>query len=308
MTVAPIDALAPVLGGCYRDGVVAVRPRGVGARRRLGTVRTAHFDLGREGGELVVEHALTLDDVDDDLAGLLSDELFEPGWLRGAELFERVFTGVVVTCAEDPLVAWEAFYANTLAAVGASSDPVTAPALAPGSGHGAIRDYAPVYAHAEALVAEGAASGRTVLELGSCFGFLALRLAMRGRAVTASDVSAGTMRLLAAMAPRLGVDVRTLTCGAAHVPEPDSGADVVLAVHLLEHLEPEHADLVVAEARRLAARRVVVAVPLESSPSEQYGHVWSVTLEALRRWGECSPGWRAEVHEHHGGWLVLDRA
>ncbi len=304
MSVAPIDALAPAVGGCYRDGVVTVRRRGVGARHRLGTARTAHFDLGREGGgDLVVEHSLTLDTVDDDLAGLLSDELFEPGWLRGSEMFERVFTGVVLTCADEPEEAWEAFYANTLAAVGAHARAgLDGPSAGP-SGHGCVRDYAPVYAHAESLALPG-----SVLELGSCFGFLTLRLAASGRPVTASDVSDGTMRLLGAMAPRFGVDVTTVTCDAAHVPVGDLSADTVLAVHLLEHLEPDHAGRVVAEACRLAARRVVVAVPLEDAPSEQFGHLWAVTLDALRGWGEASVGWRAEVHEHHGGWLVLDRA
>ncbi|QIM20103.1 class I SAM-dependent methyltransferase [Phycicoccus sp. HDW14] len=302
MTVAPIDALAPAVGGWYRDGVVVVRRRGVGARRRLGVARTPHFDLGRAGGgDLVVEHSLTLESIDDDLAGLLSDELFEPGWLRGSEVFERVFTGVVLTCAEDPELAWEAFYANTLAAVGALAGAGVEQA-GTASGHGCVRDYAPVYAHAESLVGPG-----SVLELGSCFGFLALRLAASGRAVTASDVSGGTMRLLASMAPRFGVDVATLTCDAAHVPVPDAGVESVLAVHLLEHLERDHAARVVAEARRLAARRVVVAVPLEDVPSEQFGHLWAVALDTLREWGQQAVGWRAEVHEHHGGWLVLDR-
>jgi hypothetical protein len=303
VSLAPIDALAPAVGGCYRDGVVTVRRRGVTARHRLGTARTAHFDLGRDGrGDLVVEHSLTLETVDDDLAGLLSDELFEPGWLRGAEMFERVFTGVVLTCADEPEAAWEAFYANTLAAVGmhargGAEGPTSAP-----SGHGCVRDYAPVYARAESLVGPG-----SVLELGSCFGFLALRLAASGRPVTASDVSDGTMRLLGAMAPRFGVDVSTLTCDAAHVPVPDASVDTVLAVHLLEHLDPEHAARVVAEACRVAARRVVVAVPLEDAPSEQFGHLWAVSLEVLDRWGEAASGWRADVREHHGGWLVLDR-
>ncbi len=67
----------------------------------------------------------------------------------GSELFERVFTGVVLTCADEPEVAWEAFYANTLAAVGAAAraEPRPEPNAAP-AGHGCIRDYAPVYARA----------------------------------------------------------------------------------------------------------------------------------------------------------------
>ena len=117
MSAGAIEALAPARGRCYRDGVITVRPRSPVAPRRPGGLRTAHFDLLREDGDLVLEHALSLDGVDDDLAGLLSDELFEPGWLRGADLFERVFTGVVLTCDDDPVTAWAAFYENTLRAV-----------------------------------------------------------------------------------------------------------------------------------------------------------------------------------------------
>lgn len=301
MTARPIDAYAPVRHGRYDDGVVEVRRRGPGVRRRTGEVRTAHFDVRRDGQHLQISHTLALTEIDDDLAGLLSVELFEPGWLRGAELFERVFTGVVRTCADDADDAWAAFYENTIAAVDRCADRGSA-AGGGTSGHGSIAGYAPVHAHASGLV-----RGRSVLELGSCFGFLALRLAGAGHRVTASDVSAGTMALLARMSARLGPDVRTLTCDAARVPLAAEVVDTVLAVHLLEHLDPEHAGRVVAEACRLARHRVVVAVPFEEVPSEEYGHLWAVTPEALERWGRAADGWQADVHEHHGGWLVLDR-
>lgn len=314
MSAGAIEALAPARGRCYRDGVITVRPRSPVAPRRPGGLHTAHFDLLREDGDLVLEHALSLDGVDDDLAGLLSDELFEPGWLRGADLFERVFTGVVLTCDDDPVTAWAAFYENTLRAVArvapADADvptSTTGPAAAGaagapgGAGHGTVAGYAPVYRRAAALV-----RGRSVLELGSCFGFLALRLADRHE-VTASDVSAGTMHLLSVMSGRLGLPLETLVCDAAHVPRADRSVDTVLAVHLLEHLEPEHAARVIGTACRLARHRVVVAVPLEEQPSEQYGHLWAVTLEVLQRWADGAPGWCGEVTEDHGGWLVLDR-
>ncbi|GAB3112035.1 mycofactocin oligosaccharide methyltransferase MftM [Janibacter alkaliphilus] len=303
MSVGAIEALAPARGGCYRDGVITVRPRSPVAPRRPGGLRTAHFDLLREDGELVLEHALTLAGVDDDLAGLLSEELFEPGWLRGADLFERVFTGVVLTCDDDPVTAWAAFYENTLRAVDRAA-PGDADLPAPpegGAGHGTVAGYAPVYRRVAALV-----RGRSVLELGSCFGFLALRLADRHE-VIASDVSSGTMDLLQVMSGRMGLPLDTLVCDAAHVPRADRSVDTVLAVHLLEHLEPEHAGRVIGTACRLARQRVVVAVPLEERPSEQYGHLWAVTLDALQRWADGAAGWCGEVSEDHGGWLVLDR-
>ena len=120
-------------------------------------------------------------------------------------------------------------------------------------------------------------------------------------------MSRGTVALLEAIAPRLGVRLGTTTADAARFPGPDGLADTVLAVHLLEHLEPAHGAQVVAEALRLAVRRVVVAVPLEDEANETYGHVRTVSLDDLCRWGR-STGLACDVHEFHGGWLVIDKA
>ena len=108
-------------------------------------------------------------------------------------------------------------------------------------------------------------------------------------------------------APRLGVPAEPpTTADAARFPADDGCADTVLAIHLLEHLEPAHGTQVVAEALRLAARRVVVAVPLEDEADETYGHVRTVTLDDLDRWGRGT-GCAYDVHEFHGGWLVVDK-
>ncbi len=264
-------------------------------------MRTEHFDLTASQGRVHLTHVVPPSAVDDDLAGLLQDELFGPGWLRGGELFERVFTGVVRTSAPDALDGWELFYRNTLARLDACGRPDERPDRG-ASGHGCIAGYAPVYRHTLELLAPG-----SVLELGCCFGFLSLLVAASGRPTIASDVSPGTVGLLAAIAPRLGIRVGTVTADAARFPGDDGLADTVLAIHLLEHLDPSHGAQVIAEAVRLATRRVVVAVPLEDEADETFGHVRTVGLDDLRRWGRAT-GLRYDVHEHHGGWLVLDVA
>jgi SAM-dependent methyltransferase len=294
--VVPIDPLAPVVDGCYQDPLVVVEAvHGDRGRKGERTVRTAHFDLTPVDGRVHVAHVVPEAAVDDDLAGLLHEELFGPGWLRGTDLFERVFTGVVRTGAEEALDSWELFYRNTMRRL---EDPAT---RTPCRNHGSIDGYAPVHDHVLGLLGPG-----SVLELGCCFGFLALRIARTGRPTTASDVSAGTVQLLTEIAPRLGVDLATETADAARYPASDGCADTVLAVHLLEHLDPGHGTQVVAEALRLARRRVVVAVPLEDEPDETYGHVRTVSLDDLHRWGRGS-GFRYDVHAFHGGWLVVDK-
>lgn len=319
---APIDPLAPAPRGTYADGLVVVEhtstrpvagpPRGV---------RTAHFDVVRERDRLRVRHALRAADVDDDLGGMLARELVQPGWVTGSEMFERIFTGLVLSTHADPLAAWERFYRNTLRRLDALVGPPPAPPRTPpprgggpppphdpripaplgGGGHGSLRAYAPVYTRAELLV-----SGHRVLELGSCFGFLSLRLARAGLDVTGSDVAPATVRLLAAVTERLRIPLRCRVADATRVPLPDEYADTVLLVHLLEHLDDQDGERAVTEACRLARRRVVVAVPYEDEPDPAYGHVRTVDADALRAAG-ARTRWRSSVHDHHGGWLVLDR-
>lgn len=298
----PIDPFVDVVDGRYVDELVVVQPivSSWPARGR-GSVRTPHFDIAPSDGRLVVTHSLSRSGISDDLTGIIVDELFAPGWVRGSEMFERIFTGVVLSSAPDALDGWELFYGNTMRRLDELGG---GPALPPG-GHGTIEGYAPVYAHAEALTLPG-----SVLELGCCFGFLSLRLARAGHAVTASDIAPGTVRLLDAVAPRLGVTLAAVRADAARVPLADGSADTVLVIHLLEHLDPSHGALVLAEALRCATGRVVVAVPFEEEANESYGHVRTLSLDDLAALGDATAeahGFTWSVHEHHGGWLVLDR-
>ncbi|MBO1753911.1 mycofactocin oligosaccharide methyltransferase MftM [Allobranchiibius sp. CTAmp26] len=291
-----LDPFRPLREGRYADGTVDIAPESLrpapGARH---IVRTEHFDLSGRGPELIVRHVLTADTIDEDLTGLLWSELFEPGWVRGADSFERIVTGVVRTTCADPLDAWTAFYRNTIRRLDECvGDTFTGSGCPQG-----IEGYAPVYTRARALC------GDSVLELGCCFGFLSLLLARDGIAATASDVSAGTVGLLSAVAARLGLGIRTLVADATHVPAASGCADTVLMLHLLEHLDDEQGERAIAEALRLARRRAVIAVPLEEDANETFGHVRTIDLADLDDWGRRS-GRPYEVAEHHGGWLTID--
>ena len=297
----PIDPLAPCPSGRYEDYLVSV-VRAEGPHGRAGgagpVVRTDHFCLRDCGRRIEVSHWLRPDQLDNDVTGLLAGELFAPGWLSGVEIFERVFTGVVRSCIDDPMLAWGTFYGNTLDRL---RQCWRAPAVANGPGHTAISGFAPVYAHALQLI-----QGGRVLDVGSCFGFLPLLLAERpANTVTASDLADGTMGLLAAVAAARGLQVSTLVCDAARIPVPDGWAETVSVIHLLEHVSPEHGSAVLGEALRVARRQVVVAVPFEAEPTAAYGHVRVFDLRKLGELGEAT-GHRYSVHEHHGGWLVLN--
>lgn len=250
---------------------------------------TNRFCVQRRGGILSVDHDLTSDELCDELAVLLVDELVETGAIRGRAEFELVFTGVVRSTVDGGMAAWLRFYRNSLRKLEAGATP-----------------FSPIHHRAEELVV-----GPNLIDLGSCFGFFPLRMAQHGTDVLATDLSAPTMDLLDQVSNRLRRPVRTMSCNAASVPLPDGAADTVTALHLIEHLTPDVADAVVREALRLARRRVVVAVPFEEEPRTCYGHVQRFDLPALQSMAAqlCSAhtGLRATVAEHHGGWLILDR-
>lgn len=258
-------------------------------------VRTRHFAVERAGDRRTLRHRFHADELDNDIAGILDEELFRPGWLRGSAAFEQVFADIVRSTPPDASSAWRHFYANTLDAIRRhlrGDLPRT---------RSTIAGFAPVYAEAQRLV-----DGERVLDLGSCFGFFPLLLAERGDVtVLAADHTPGAMELLEAQTSPRRAAVRTLVCDAARVPLPDRSVDTVTVLHLLEHLTPEHGAAVVREALRLATRRVVIAVPFEDVPNATFGHVRrfdTTTLEVLGRW--CARPYT--VSEHHGGWLVLD--
>ncbi|MBM7515701.1 mycofactocin oligosaccharide methyltransferase MftM [Nocardioides nitrophenolicus] len=295
---APIDPLHSERPGVYADALVEVR-RSAAAPPHA--IRTASFAFWADRERLHLVHQLPADLVDNDLAGLIAGELFAPGWLEGSELFERLMTGIVLSISPDPLTAWTLFYRNTLDRLTHAGPPAEGGGR---RGHdlveGSLAGYAPVYRHAHELIAPG-----SMLELGSCFGFFSL-LSAGHLEVTASDLSTNTVRLLARVAPRLGRRLDTLVCDAARVPRPDASFDTVVALHLLEHMSSEHGRAVLDEMRRVARQRVVIAVPYEEEPTAAYGHVRTFDHDDLAELGAHS-GWRWRVHDHHGGWLVLDR-
>jgi len=298
--VDPIDPLATLQGDCYCDALVTVvPPAGRLPARGAKVAQTEHFEVWRQQWRLVVRHRVPDSAVDDGLTTIINEELFVPGWITGNGIFERLFTGVVLTSRPDALDAWMLFYENSFRryALGQGHDRRTAQV-------DAIADFASIHEHADSLVPPTA----SVLEIGSCFGFLSLFLArLPARTVIASDISPGTVRLLGAVAKRLPVAIETFVADAARIPRAGRSVDVVLLIHLLEHLDKRHGLAAIEEAKRVAARRVVIAVPYEDEPTAAFGHVRTIDEAALLAWGRGAAGWNFSVHEHLGGWLVLDR-
>jgi len=298
-----IDPLAPAHPGRWEDErVVVCHVDRAPVPVRLVAARppervTEHFEVHRPGDRLLVLHRLRPDELDDDIAGLIAGEL--AGLVASAGDFERVFTGVVRSTISDPLTAWSTFYANSLAALRSPAQAVD-PGPVPAAPEASLAAFAPVHERALREI-----RGRTVLDVGSCFGFLPLRLAQEGFDVVATDHTRGTMGLLGAVARRRGEAVRPVVADARALPAADRAVDTVTAVHLLEHLRVEDTGTVLEEMLRVARRRVVVAVPYEDVPEPVYGHLRTFDHADLRALGERT-GRPFTVDDDHGGWLLVE--
>ena len=302
---ARIDPLAPAHPGRWENGdVVVCHLDRAAVPVRLASGRapelvSEHFEVHRPGGRLLVLHRFRPDELDDDVSTLVAGEL--GAVVESAPVFERIVTGIVRSTVGDPLTAWSTFYANSLAVL-RHPERAVVPGEPP---EASLAGFAPVHARALDEVV-----GSTVADLGTCFGFLPLRMAERGLDVVATDHTPGTMRLLSAVAgtgivPEAATRLRTAACDARELPLRDDAVDTVTAIHLLEHLPAADAPAVVAQMCRVARRRVVVAVPFEEVPDPVYGHLCRFTPDVLTALGERT-GARFRVEEDHGGWLVAD--
>ncbi|WP_024794748.1 mycofactocin oligosaccharide methyltransferase MftM [Tomitella biformata] len=275
----------------HRNGIHVCHAASTGARRfredwarALERVETARFQACRTRHGLSVLHRFDEDELSNELGELVAAELDVAGLIRGPREFEAVLLGLIHSIPTAAARPWIPFYRNTIAALESGR-----------------ASFAPVHQRAARLV-----SGDELLDLGSCFGFFPLRMAATGLSVTAADITSGTVELLGAMATQLERPLHTLHCDAADVPRPDRSFDTVTLLHLLEHLPPQKAWTVIAEALRLARRRVIIAVPFEPRPRACFGHLQAYDVERLHALG-ARTGLDYNVSEHHGGWLVIDQ-
>ena len=259
-----------------------IRVRAAVAGEFLGGTGPLAWHVCQDDGVDLVHRFTTTDICDDALVGALT-ALIDIGVLTGRDEFETAVVRIVETCAPTVDRAWNAFYDNTLRSLedGGSA-------------------FAPIHRRARSLI-----EGRSVLEVGSCFGFLALQLAQLGKAVSACDVDPGAVAMLRRAARHRGLSVQVDVGDATALCHPNDSIDTVTLVHLLEHLEEDQAVTALAEALRVARRRVIVAVPFEEHPSEHFGHVQAITTTDLQSWAGRVRHAGARVFVDHGGWLVV---
>ena len=295
---------------------------------------SAHFQLypltaAVPTDELIIVHDFISGQIDNNLGYHVVAELLpllaaqrhriDSGY-SAQDLFERAVGDIVRSMAGNERRAWRLFYANTLNATQISAGLGQPPGPPNQATSDFIGLFGAIYRYAldliEALPA--AASPPTVLDVATCFGFFPLLLARVRAAKTLGDIAGCDLNpaLMAfaedyvrhegLAAVNFGVsDILAEDLERELAPLP-ARHDVVTALHLLEHLEFQQTERAIANLWRLAARRLIVAVPLESAPDPRYGHRQVFDRERLLALGRTLGG-RCDYFEYHGGWLVCDR-
>jgi SAM-dependent methyltransferase len=256
------------------------------------SITTPHF-LIHDGH---IRPRLGSDGISNELAGHIAAELAPLGLVPDGPAFERVFVDTVQATHPDPMQAWNLFYGNTLRGLRRPDR----------RGTSSVATFARIYEHVISLI-----RGTIVLDVGCCFGFLPLLAADRDPRLRV--VGTDLVPSAAALAGRIACAQRSRARFAAAdlmaLPVAEEAVDTVLAIHVLEHLPAEASARALMQLRRVARRRVVVAVPLEAAPDPTFGHVQAFDLGRLAKIGAApeSADWSQAVYAADGGWLVLDR-
>jgi SAM-dependent methyltransferase len=231
--------------------------------------------------------------ISNELADHIVAELVPLGLVPDGSAFEQIFVDAVLATQPDPMQAWAVFYRNTMRRLRRGER----------GGTGCVATFARIYAHALSLI-----RGTTVLDVGCCFGFLPLLAAERypHLRVIGADLVPATAALAGRISRARAGRARFAAADLLALPFASQAVDTVLAVHVLEHLPADVSGRALAQLRRVARHRVVVAVPLEEVPDPTFGHVQAFDLRGLAGIGDA-PGWSQAVHAADGGWLVLDR-
>ncbi|MFW0797413.1 mycofactocin oligosaccharide methyltransferase MftM [Gordonia sp. CPCC 205515] len=239
----------------------------------------------REDDVLEISHTLDTSSISDSTMIDAITPLVLSGVLAGQNAFETAAVQVIASSGDTAEQGWAAFYDNSVGELRAGGSP-----------------FSPIHRRARSLVRG------TILEVGCCFGFLALQFTEDGHPVSACDITPGAIEHLTRHALRRGTPVNAVVGDATDLPFLDNSVDTVTLIHLLEHLEEDAAIQAIGEALRVARELVVVAVPFEDQPSEHYGHLLRLTESDLHRWASRVEHDGAEVFTDHGGWLVLTPA
>lgn len=256
--------------------------------------------------EIVVVHHFTPHEIDNNIGYFVANELLPLlGTNRQAD-FEQLVGAIVRSMDMNERRAWWRFYDNSLAALARVSDTVETDFIAP---------FGAIYRQVMRLTL-----GQSLLDAGTCFGFLPLLFARSGvlfdlyeghaqpLQIVGCDLDYALVRLANDYAAnRQFTSVRFVVADILAAEIGRLGRfDTVTAIHLLEHLPAEQTELAISRLWEVTNQRLIISVPLEATPDPRFGHL-QVFDEARLVGLAQQVGAQYRYFEFHGGWLMLDK-
>ncbi|MBX5448971.1 class I SAM-dependent methyltransferase [Thermogemmatispora sp.] len=315
-----VEDLIVIDGHRTRREVLAERLQAGGYR----LWQTAHFLLAERDQEprRLLVHFFAPRELDADLGACFLNELRPAGWLAGPDDLGRLFAGVIGSSdPHDPARAWRRYGENTLqryrSLLQADHAAHSQTSPCPDS---PITIFASLYRRVRLLLQQepAGATGR-LLDAGCSFGFLPLLLAEACpglKEIVGLDLRPDAFLIAQQLAAERGWRqirfVQADLCRAEQIIALGQ-FDTVVALHVLEHFDPEEGEQVLSHLLMVARRRLIIAVPYEEQPEPVYGHRQTFSPTALdelgrrclKRWGQYQGRYWCE--ECAGGLLVIER-
>lgn len=253
--------------------------------------------------ELVIVHNFARTEIDNNLGYYVANELLPLLQLTCQADFEHLVGAIVRSSDIDEQRAWWLFYDNSLAALErAIAQPQSIPDF--------IWPFGSIYDRVLRMVA-----GQSLLDVGTCFGFLPLIYARRqqhaslpDQTIVGCDLNLALVRLANNYVKQDNLPHIEFVPG--DILSPDimhiGQFDTVVCLHMIEHLASEQTMPALTNLWQLTGRRLIVGVPIEETPDPRFGHQQVFDLARLNTLGQQLDGSYC-TFEHHGGWLVVDR-
>lgn len=194
--------------------------------------------------------------------------------------------------------------------------------------HDFIASFGAIYQQVIRLIRDDTGSSpqpRTLLDVATCFGFLPLLLAQQTSAdpylipdtltrIVGCDLNPALVNLARDYAHHqqlhqvefVTADILAASPQSIQTLAAAAPFDVVMSIHLLEHLELWQTEIAMSNLWQLTGQRLIIAVPFEDIPDPRFGHRQVFDQERLSAIGEQF-GAPYHCFEYHGGWLVMER-
>ncbi len=263
--------------------------------------------------EIVIVHTFARADIDNNIGYYVANELLPLLQSTRQADFEHLVGAIVRSSDIDEQRAWWLFYHNSLAALErAIARPQSIPDF--------IWPFGSIYNRVLRLVC-----GQSLLDVGTCFGFLPLIYARQQ--MHQQSMSEHAHEAIEHQQQIVGFDLDTALVRFANsyvnhsaLPQVEFVAgdiladdvvrlgtfDTVTCIHMIEHLAIDQTMPALVNLWQLTHRRLIVGVPIEATPDPRFGHQQVFDLARLNALGQKLGGSYC-TFEHHGGWLVVDR-